>query len=56
MKKTTVPQGYWEDADDYDSEDWCYAVMTGSTRLGYWQWVEQQRTQQHHNELPQARV
>ena len=41
--RTTVPSGYWEDADDYDSDDWCMAVMEGSTRLGYWEWVAEQR-------------
>jgi hypothetical protein len=42
-KPIIVPSGYWEDAEDHDSDTWCYAVMTGTTRLGYWEWVAQQR-------------
>lgn len=43
--RTTVPVGYWADAEDFDSDEWCFAVMDGSTRLGYWEWVAHQREQ-----------
>jgi hypothetical protein len=43
MTGYTVPAGYWTDADDYDSDDWCYAQMTGTTTAPYWVWVARQR-------------
>ena len=43
MTGYTVPAGYWTDADDYDSDSWCYAQMTGATSLPYWVWVARQR-------------
>lgn len=39
----TVPRGYWTDAEDFSSDDWCWEVMQGATTLGYWPWVAAQR-------------
>jgi hypothetical protein len=34
--------GYWGSHVDYPLEDWRADVMNGYTRLGYWEWVEDQ--------------
>jgi len=41
----TVPDGQsqWDEDDDYSLEDWMYAVLNDETRLGYWEWVSNQR-------------
>lgn len=31
--------GYWGEYDRFPVNDWRYAVDTGETRLGYWEWV-----------------
>jgi hypothetical protein len=41
-----VPGGYWDDAEDYPADDWCYDQMTGATTLTYWEWVAGQRTKE----------
>jgi len=38
-----VPNGYWNDATDFDADDWCYAHMTGQTTAPYWVWVATMR-------------
>jgi len=38
-----VPTGYWTDADDYDSDAWCYAAMHDGNTGPYWVWVARQR-------------
>lgn len=32
--------GNWGKHPDYPVEDWKYEVTNGSTRLGYWEWIE----------------
>jgi hypothetical protein len=42
----TPPPGksYWRDEDDtYPHEDWVYEVVGGNTRLGYWDWVRDEK-------------
>ena len=34
---------HWEDDPEFPSEDWRYEVANGDTRLGYHQWIKQQR-------------
>lgn len=50
----TVPVGYWADADDFDSDDWCFATMEGTTTLPYWEWVAHQRDQHDEQALEQS--
>ncbi len=38
---------HWEDDPLFPSEDWKCEVANSDTRLGYREWVEQQRTEQH---------
>ena len=38
---------HWEDDAEFPSEDWRYEVANGDTRLGYREWIERQRAEQH---------
>ncbi len=42
-KPTAAKIPHWEDDPDFASEDWRYEVANGDTRLGYREWVAQQR-------------
>jgi hypothetical protein len=42
---TRIP--HWEDDAEFPSEDWKSEVANGDTRLGYREWVERQRAEQH---------
>ena len=39
-----ISGGYWDDDDNYPIEDWQYEVANGNTRIGYWDWVKNQRS------------
>lgn len=43
--------GVWDNDPDYPPEDWRYEVANGDTRLGYWDWVVNQKEQEQ-NEGP----
>lgn len=34
--------GYWGEHPDYPQKEWADEVADDATRLGYWDWVEQQ--------------
>ena len=36
----------WGEVDDYSRADWRHDVASGSTNLGYWDWVRHQRESQ----------
>jgi hypothetical protein len=40
----TRPGDYWDIQEDYPGCDWKYEVDNGDTLLGYWDWVDAQRT------------
>lgn len=39
----TANTSHWEDDPEFLAEDWRYEVANGDTRLGYREWVENQR-------------
>ena len=34
----------WDEDDEFPVEEWRYEVNNDDTRLGYWDWVDIQRT------------
>lgn len=42
--KRQRPEDIWASDDDYPVEDWQYEVSEDNTRLGYWEWVQHQRS------------
>ena len=39
----TKPENIWSEDPDYPVADWKYEVANDDTRLGYWEWVENQK-------------
>ncbi len=47
-RKTGIARiSHWEDDAEFPSEDWKCEVANSDTRLGYREWVEQQRTERY---------
>jgi hypothetical protein len=42
-KAATAKISHWEDDPEFPSEDWKHEVASGDTRLGYHEWLENQR-------------
>jgi hypothetical protein len=45
LKPVTVRISHWEDDPRFPAEDWKNEVVNGDTRLGYREWIEQQRAE-----------
>ena len=45
------PDSFWDDHDQYGSDDWELEVTEGATRLGYIDWVNAQIDEAQQNEI-----
>lgn len=39
-----IDKSWWDVDSEFPLEDWKYEVVNNDTRLGYWDWVQIQRT------------